>query len=206
MAAPDEASERGWVTWANAVTALRLLAIPVYLVLVLATDHRALAAWLLGVLGATDWVDGYLARRLHQVSAIGKILDPTADRILVVAGLVSVAVVGAVPWWFAGLTLAREVLVSSVTLALAALGARRIDVLFWGKVSTFALMTTYPLFLLCSNPHHAALAAWQRDGRVVGYVVGVLGLALAWVVAAGYVGPARRALAEGRAARRSRVV
>lgn len=206
MAAPDEASERGWVTWANAVTALRLLAIPVYLVLVLATDHRALAAWLLGVLGATDWVDGYLARRLHQVSAIGKILDPTADRILVVAGLVSVAVVGAVPWWFAGLTLAREVLVSSVTLALAALGARRIDVLFWGKVSTFALMTTYPLFLLCSNPHHAALAAWQRDGRVVGYVIGVLGLALAWVVAAGYVGPARRALAEGRAARRSRVV
>ncbi len=206
MAAPDEASERGWATWANAVTALRLLAIPVYLVLVLATDHRALAAWLLGVLGATDWVDGYLARRLHQVSAIGKILDPTADRILVVAGLVSVAVVGAVPWWFAGLTLAREVLVSSVTLALAALGARRIDVLFWGKVSTFALMTTYPLFLLCSNPHHAALAAWQRDGRVVGYVVGVLGLALAWLVAAGYVGPARRALAEGRAARRSRVV
>ncbi|HET8989797.1 MAG TPA: CDP-alcohol phosphatidyltransferase family protein [Acidimicrobiales bacterium] len=206
MAAPDEASDAGWVTWANAVTALRLLAIPVYLVVVLATDHRAVAAWLLGVLGATDWVDGYLARRLHQVSAIGKILDPTADRILVVAGLVSVAVVGAVPWWFAGLTLAREVLVSSVTLVIAALGARRIDVLFWGKVSTFTLMTTYPLFLLCSNPHHAALAAWQRDGRVAGYVVGVLGLALAWVVAAGYVGPARRALAEGRAARRGRVV
>ena len=206
MAAPDEASDAGWVTWANAVTALRLLAIPVYLVVVLATDHRAVAAWLLGVLGATDWVDGYLARRLHQVSAIGKILDPTADRILVVAGLVSVAVVGAVPWWFAGLTLAREVLVSSVTLVIAALGARRIDVLFWGKVSTFTLMTTYPLFLLCSNPHHAALAAWQRDGRVAGYVVGVLGLALAWVVAAGYVGPARRALAEGRAAQRGRVV
>ena len=206
MAAADEASGRGWATWPNAVTVLRLLAIPVYLVLVLATDHRALAAWLLGVLGATDWVDGYLARRLHQVSALGKVLDPTADRVLVVAGLVSVAVVGAVPWWFAGLSLAREVIVSGVTLAIAALGARRIDVLFWGKVSTFALMTTYPLFLLCSNPHHAALAAWQRDGRVAGYVIGVLGLALAWVVAAGYVGPARRALAEGRAARAGRVV
>ncbi len=206
MAGPDEGSEGGWATWANAVTVLRLLAIPVYLVLVLATDHRAIAAWLLGVLGATDWVDGFLARRLHQVSALGKVLDPTADRILVVAGLVSVAVVGAVPWWFAGLTLAREVIVSGVTLVLAALGARRIDVLYWGKVSTFALMTTYPLFLLCSNPHHAALVAWQRDGRVAGYVVGGLGLALAWVVAAGYVGPARRALAEGRAARTGRVV
>ncbi|OYV58249.1 MAG: hypothetical protein B7Z69_09895 [Actinobacteria bacterium 21-73-9] len=199
MATADEASERGWATWPNAVTGVRLLAIPVYLFLVLATDHRAIAAWLLGVLGATDWVDGYLARRLHQVSALGKVLDPTADRILVVAGLVSVAVVGAVPWWFAGLTLAREVIVSAVTLVIAALGARRIDVLWWGKVSTFALMTTYPLFLLCSNPHHAALTGWQRDGRVAGYVLGVLGLALAWVVAAGYVGPARRALIEGRA-------
>ncbi|HQU25415.1 MAG TPA: CDP-alcohol phosphatidyltransferase family protein [Acidimicrobiales bacterium] len=206
MATADEASERGWATWPNAVTGVRLLAIPVYLFLVLATDHRAIAAWLLGVLGATDWVDGYLARRLHQVSALGKVLDPTADRILVVAGLVSVAVVGAVPWWFAGLTLAREVIVSAVTLVIAALGARRIDVLWWGKVSTFALMTTYPLFLLCSNPHHAALTGWQRDGRVAGYVLGVLGLALAWVVAAGYVGPARRALIEGRAARASRVV
>ncbi len=206
MATADEASERGWATWPNAVTGVRLLAIPVYLLLVLATDHRAIAAWLLGVLGATDWVDGYLARRLHQVSALGKVLDPTADRILVVAGLVSVAVVGAVPWWFAGLTLAREVIVSAVTLVIAALGARRIDVLWWGKVSTFALMTTYPLFLLCSNPHHAALTGWQRDGRVAGYVLGVLGLALAWVVAAGYVGPARRALIEGRAARASRVV
>ncbi len=206
MTPADEGSERGWATWPNAVTAVRLFAIPVYLYLVLATNHRAIAAWLLGVLGASDWVDGYLARRLHQVSALGKVLDPTADRILVVSGLVSVAVVGAVPWWFAGVTLAREVIVSGVTLVIAARGARRIDVLWWGKVSTFALMTTFPLFLLCSNPHHVALAGWQRDGRVAGYVVGGVGLALAWVVAAGYVGPARRALAEGRAARASRVV
>lgn len=201
-----EQVDRGWATWANAVTLVRLAAIPVYLYLVLGTDHRAIAAWLLGVLGATDWVDGFLARRLHQVSAVGKVIDPTADRILVLAGLVSVAAVGAVPWWFAGITLVREVLVSGVTLALAALGARRIDVLWWGKVSTFALMTVYPAFLLFSNPHHAPLATWQADGRAATYVIGVLGLALAWVVAAGYVGPARSALREGREARAARRV
>ena len=118
------------------------------------TDHRALSAWLLGALGATDWIDGYLARRLHQVSKLGKILDPVADRILVIGGVLGVAAVGAVPWWFALLTLPRELIVSILTMVLAALGAARIDVLWWGKVSTFALMTTFPAFLLTSNPHH----------------------------------------------------
>lgn len=193
-------ADAGWRTWANLVTLVRLGMVPVFLWLLFGTGHRAVAAWLLGVLGATDWVDGFLARRLHQVSNLGKVLDPVADRVLVVTGLVAVAAAGAVPWWFAGLTLAREVIVSGVTLALAALGAARIDVLWWGKVSTFALMWTYPLFLLASNAHHA-LAAWQRVGRDAAWVTGGLGLALAWVVLAGYVRPAREALRAGRAAR-----
>jgi cardiolipin synthase len=198
----DERVDAGWRTWANAITLVRLAFLPVFFVLLFDTNHRALAAWLLGVLGATDWVDGFVARRTHQVSTVGKILDPTADRILVVGGLVAVAAVGAVPWWFAGLTLAREVLVSGLTLLLAAFGAARIDVLWWGKVSTFALMTTFPLFLLTSNPHHAPLLTWQRDARDACWVIGVAGLALAWVVLVGYVAPARRALRAGRAARR----
>lgn len=197
-----EGSDAGWRTWPNAITLARLAFLPVFFWLLFGTNHRAIAAWLLGVLGATDWVDGYVARRTHQVSTVGKILDPTADRLLVVGGLLAVAAVGAVPWWFAGLTLAREVLVSVLTLVLAALGAARIDVLWWGKVSTFALMTTFPLFLLTSNPHHAPLQVWQRDARDACWVIGALGLALAWVVLVGYVGPARRALRAGRDARR----
>ncbi len=193
--------DRGWATWPNAVTLIRLALLPVFIVLVLTTDHWAVAAWLLAVLGATDWVDGYLARRLHQVSNVGKILDPVADRLLVMSGVVTIAVVGAVPWWFAGLTLAREVLVSAMTLTLAALGAARIDVLWWGKVSTFALMVAYPLFLLTSNPHGAPRSTWQEVIRDLTWVIGGAGLAIAWIVLAGYVRPALAALRTGRAAR-----
>jgi cardiolipin synthase (CMP-forming) len=194
--------DAGWRTWPNVVTLARLALIPVFVWLLFGTHHRALAAWLLGGLGATDWVDGWLARRLSQTSTVGKILDPTADRILVMVGLLGVAAAGGVPWWFAGATLVREVLVSVLTLLLAVLGAARIDVLWWGKVSTFVLMTTFPLFLLTSNAVGTPLAEWQRLLREATWVAGVAGLALAWVVFIGYVKPAARALAEGRAARR----
>ncbi|MBU6495920.1 MAG: CDP-alcohol phosphatidyltransferase family protein [Acidobacteria bacterium] len=193
--------DAGWKTWPNLVTALRLAAIPIYVLILFTTNHRAIAAWMLGALGATDWIDGYLARRLHQTSTIGKIIDPTADRILVMTGLVSVALVHAVPWWFAGATLFRELVVSGLTIALAALGATRIDVLWWGKVSTFVLMTTFPTFLLTSNPHGAPLSTWQHDLRLATWVLGVVGLVMAYAVAVSYVGPARRALAAGRAGR-----
>jgi cardiolipin synthase (CMP-forming) len=192
---------RGWATWPNAVTVVRLAFIPVYVILVVSTDHWAIAAWLLATLGATDWIDGFLARRLHQVSDIGKILDPVADRLLVMTGVVTIAYVGAVPWWFAILTLSREILVSALVLLLAALGAARIDVLWWGKVSTFALMVAYPLFLLTTNPHDVTRSSWQIVIRDVNWVIGGAGLLIAWVVLAGYVQPALNALRTGRAAR-----
>ncbi|NNN02498.1 MAG: CDP-alcohol phosphatidyltransferase family protein [Acidimicrobiaceae bacterium] len=197
----DDDFDAGWRTWPNLVTALRLAAIPFYVLVLFTTDHRALAAWMLGVLGATDWIDGYLARRLHQTSTLGKIIDPTADRVLVMTGLITVALVHAVPWWFAGATLAREIVVSGLTLTLAALGAARIDVLWWGKVSTFILMATYPAFLLTSNPHRAPLSTWQHDLRLVTWLFAVVGLVMAYLVGVSYVGPARRALAAGRAGR-----
>ena len=197
----NEYHDAGWRTWPNAVTAIRLLCIPLYVWVLFATPHRAIAAWFLAALGATDWVDGYLARRLSQTSTIGKVLDPTADRILVMTGLISVAAAGGVPWWFAGITLLREIIVSLLTVALAALGAARIDVLWWGKVSTFVLMATFPLSLLTTNDHAAAQHLWQRDLRAATWVLGVGGLALAWVVFFSYVKPAKAALARGRASR-----
>ena len=195
-------ADAGWLTWANLVTVVRLLLLPVFVWILFTTDHRAIAAWLLAFLGATDWIDGFLARRLHQVSTVGKIIDPVADRLLVVVGLLSVAASSGVPWWFALTTLAREVIVSVLTLVLAGLGAARIDVLWWGKVSTFALMTAYPWFLLTTNPHHGALAQWQHVARDVTWVIGIMGLSLSWLVLAGYVRPARAALRAGRPGRR----
>jgi len=186
------------LTVPNVVTLVRLLCIPVFLWLLFGADRQTLAAVLLAVLGATDWVDGYVARRFDQVSTLGKVLDPAADRILVGTAVVAIMVHGAVPLWFGIATLARELAVAGTVLALAALGARRIDVLWIGKAGTFGLMFAYPAFLLGHGT-----AGWQGPIRNFAWVAGGAGLALAWAAAAMYLVPARRALAEGRQGRRA---
>jgi cardiolipin synthase len=195
----DEEAELGRVLTApNLITLGRLLCIPIFLWVLFGLHHQTYAAVLLAVLGATDWVDGFVARRYHQVSTLGKVLDPAADRVLVGTAVIAVIVHGAVPVWFGVATLAREALVSVMVVLLAALGAARINVLWIGKAGTFALMFSYPAFLLSYGT-----ASWQGPIRVVAWICGVIGLVLAWSAAAGYVGPARDALRMGRAARRS---
>ncbi|MFZ0667663.1 MAG: CDP-alcohol phosphatidyltransferase family protein [Acidimicrobiales bacterium] len=184
------------LTVPNAVTLLRLLGIGVFVWLLFGADKQTAAAILLAVLGATDWVDGFVARRFHQVSTLGKILDPLADRLLVATGVISILVRGAAPLWFGLATIGREVLVSGAVLLLASLGAQRIDVLFVGKAGTFGLMFAYPAFLL----GHGA-AGWQDPVRIVAWIFGIPGLALAWVAAAAYIPVARRALRSGRTGR-----
>jgi cardiolipin synthase len=193
----DEAGLDRILTAPNVITMVRLLCIPIFVWLLFGAHRQTDAAVLLAALGATDWVDGHVARRYHQVSTFGKVLDPTADRVLVATAVIAVIVHGAVPLWFGLATIAREVLVSVMVLALAALGAARIDVLWVGKAGTFALMFAYPTFLLAHGT-----AGWQDPVRVIGWITGLLGLVLAWVAAGSYVQPARRAFREGRAARR----
>jgi cardiolipin synthase len=188
------------LTAPNVITLVRLLCIPLFLWLLFGAHRQTAAAVLLAVLGATDWVDGYVARRYGQVSTLGKVLDPTADRVLVGTAVIAIMVYGAVPLWFGIATIAREVLVSAMVVLLATLGAARIDVLWVGKAGTFGLMFAYPTFLLGDGT-----ASWQEPIRVIAWVTGLIGLALAWWAAASYIGPARRALRDGRAARRSTV-
>jgi cardiolipin synthase (CMP-forming) len=188
------------LTVPNVVTMLRLLCIPLFLWLLFGAHRQTAAAVLLAVLGATDWVDGHVARRYGQVSTLGKVLDPTADRLLVGTAVISIMIYGAVPLWFGLATIAREILVSGMVILLAAMGAARIDVLWVGKAGTFGLMFAYPTFLLGYGT-----AGWQEPIRVIGWVTGLIGLALAWWAAGSYIAPARRALHEGRAARRSTV-
>jgi len=184
----------------NVITLVRLLCIPLFLWLLFGAHRQTAAAILLAVLGATDWIDGFVARRYGQVSTFGKVLDPTADRILVGTAVISILIYGAVPLWFGIATIAREVLVSAMVLLLAAMGAARIDVLWVGKAGTFGLMFAYPTFLLGDGT-----ASWQEPIRVIAWVTGLVGLALAWWAAGSYIAPARRALRDGRAARRSTV-
>lgn len=193
------AGEDRVLTVPNVVTTLRLAGVGVFCWLLFGVAHQTAAAILLGVLGATDWLDGQLARRLHQVSTVGKVLDPAADRVLVGTAVVAVIVHGAVPLWFGLLTIARELLVSGSVVTLAALGARRIDVTWIGKAGTFALMVAYPAFLISHGT-----ADWQQPFHDVAWVAGVVGLVLAWTAAVAYIRPARRALVEGRSSRSGR--
>ncbi|HXQ44730.1 MAG TPA: CDP-alcohol phosphatidyltransferase family protein [Acidimicrobiales bacterium] len=185
------------LTVPNLITAVRLACVPLFLWLLFGAHRQTDSAVLLAVLGATDWVDGYVARRWHQVSTLGKVLDPVADRILVGTAVIAVIVHGAVPLWFGLATLAREVVVSAAVLLLAALGAERIDVLWVGKAGTFGLMFAYPTFLL-AHGH----AGWQTPITVVAWLAAVPALILAWIAAGSYVPVARRALARGRDGRR----
>src|SRR5690606_14860250 len=130
---PDRPRTDRVVTLPNVITVARLCCLPVFLWLLFGRDNRAAAAWLLAALGVTDFVDGYLARHLHQESTLGKILDPVADRLLFFVGGGGILIDGSVPVWFATVVLARESLVGGATVGLAALGAKRIDVTWFGK-------------------------------------------------------------------------
>lgn len=197
MTEGDEGLDR-ILTVPNALSVIRLCLIPVFVWLLFGRESRVGAALLLGGLGATDWIDGFIARRYNQVTTLGKVLDPTADRLLLVVAVVSILIDGSVPAIVAIPVIVRETLVGGAVLVLAAMGARRIDVTWVGKAATFALMFAFPLFLAGADedfgPHEVF--------RAGGWVAAVVGLALSWYAAATYVPLARRALAEGRSVKR----
>jgi cardiolipin synthase len=184
------------LTLPNVITIVRLSCLPLFVYLLFVDENRAAAAWLLAALGATDWVDGYLARHLGQVSALGKVLDPVADRLLFIVGGGSILIDGSVPVWFAVIVLVREVLVGGTTILLGLLGARRIDVTWFGKAGTLCLMVAFPFFLA----HHSTLG-WRDTADDLAWAFGIPGLALSLYAAALYVPLARKALREGRADR-----
>jgi cardiolipin synthase (CMP-forming) len=181
------------LTVPNLITAARLACIPVFVYLLFGRDNRAAAAWLLGILGATDWVDGWVARRFGQVSRLGKVLDPLADRLLLIVGITCILIDGSAPLWFGIAVLAREALVAGTTLVLAAMGARRIDVTWFGKAGTFALMWAFPLFM-----GGASTLSYAPFVNLLAWCFAIPGLVLSYYSAVRYVPLARAALAEGR--------
>jgi cardiolipin synthase len=183
----------------NVISAARLLCVPVFLWMLWRPDPaRRGAAVLLAVLGATDWVDGYIARRWDQGSELGKVLDPTADRALLLAGAIALLgeglglAVNLVLW----IVIVREVLIAVATVALGLAGARRIDVVWAGKAGTLALMFALPMFLLADAAESVRVVF-----NVMGFGFAIGGIGLGYYAAARYVPAARAALAEGRAAR-----
>jgi len=195
--ADEQLSENRYLTAPNAFTLLRLCCIPVFLWLLFGRDDRAAAAWLLGALGATDWVDGWLARTFHQTSEFGKKFDPTADRILFIVGVGGIIVDGAAPLWFCWLVIVREVVVGvTVATATLAFGMARFDVTWWGKTATFLLMFAFPGFLLGASD-----ISVHTFFEVSAWVLGLPGVALSYYTAIAYVPMIRDSLREGRSRR-----
>lgn len=175
----------------NTISFVRIALVPVFLWLLFGRDDPASAGLLIGFVGGTDWVDGYLARRLDQVSELGKVLDPVADRLAVAAAVIGGWIAGVLPPWFAIAIIAREVLVGIGAGVLAARAGARLDVRWLGKVATFALYFSIPSFFVYEG-------GWSEFFMWFAWGVGIPGLALYWYVALQYIGDMRVALRRDR--------
>jgi cardiolipin synthase len=177
------------LTVPNLVSFARLAGVPLFLWLFLGAHADGWAVAVLAVGGLSDWVDGYLARRLGQVSRIGELLDPMADRLYILATLVAFTVRGVVPVWFTVALLAREVVLGFCLLALRRYGFGPPPVHYLGKAATFILLVAFPLLLL----GHAAAgtAGWTF---AIGWGLAWWGLVLYWLAGLLYIGQCIRAV------------
>lgn len=146
------------ITIPNLLSALRLLGVPVFLWLILVPQADGAAFALLVLAGASDWLDGYLARRLNQRSRIGVLLDPLADRLYIGATLIGLALRDIVPWWLVVVLVLREVMLLALVPRLRRSGRVALPVTYVGKAATFALLWGFPLLLLSTAEGYGGAA------------------------------------------------
>ena len=177
------------LTVPNLISAARIALIPVFFALIVDPDTTLAGVLLFGLVVATDWVDGTIARRTGQVSELGKILDPVADRLAIAAGLIALMVRDVFPVWAGLLILVRDAAVLVVGLVALRRFHTRLDVRFIGKVATFSLMVSIPAIAwgnLGTWPAAAALA--------VGWICYAAGIVEYYLAAGIYAADLRRAM------------
>lgn len=193
------------LTAPNVITLVRLICIPIFLYLLFGRENYLAAAALLATLGATDWVDGYVARRYGQVSNFGKMFDPTVDRLLMIVGIGGIMLADldiAYFQVFAWIVVIREIVLSVFVATTVLLGAKRMDVTWIGKCGTFAMMTAFPAFLASADPSLSDTASTVF--LVIAWGAGLPGLVCSLIAFVGYFPAGLRALREGRELRASR--
>ena len=174
MVTPSYDTERFW-TIPNVLSILRLLGVPVFLWLILALHADLWAVVVLALAGLTDWLDGQIARRFHQISRAGQLLDPAADRLYILATLIALMMRGAIPMWLLVVLVARDVVIAGLVPLLRTRGYSSLPVHFVGKAATFCLLYSFPLILL----GHLTEGGWTV-ARILGWALAIWGTVLYW--------------------------
>jgi cardiolipin synthase len=174
------------LTVPNMISLVRLALVPVFAVLIVVGED-GWALLVLAVSGVSDWLDGVLARRLNQVTRLGQMLDPFADRLFIFVTLIGLAWREVVPAWLVVAIVARDVLLALTVPVLARLGYGTLNVTLVGKVATFALLYAFPLLLLAEVPGWLGAVA-----HVVGWAFTWWGVGLYWLAGLQYVAQVRR--------------
>ena len=176
-----ELSMRIW-TVPNALSLVRLLGVPVFFWLIVGPKQDGLALAILIVSAFTDWLDGYLARRLNQFSRLGELLDPLADRLYVVAALLALFLRDLIPIWIVLALFSRDLVMSMLLLYLKRIGYTGLPVHFVGKAATMNLLYALPLVLLGTFDNLAGELA-----HTIGWAFLFWGIAMYWYGAFLYI-------------------
>jgi cardiolipin synthase len=178
------------LTIPNLISILRLLLVPLFLWLVLVADEIAWAGVLLGFIGATDWIDGYIARRWNQTSKLGEFLDPLADRLAVASAIIAGLIHGEIfPAWFGWAIIVRELLIGVGALVIGWRAGTKLTVRWLGKAATLLLYFSISFFYVGVGADVDFLV-WAA------YLAGLPGLVLYYVTAFQYLGDARNVMAD----------
>ncbi|MGO4783026.1 CDP-alcohol phosphatidyltransferase family protein [Cryobacterium sp. W22_MBD10_FK3] len=170
---PTDLSSRV-LTVPNLLSFLRLALVPVFLSLLVA-GADAWALLVLAVSSLTDFLDGWIARRFNQITRLGQLLDPAADRLYIFAALIGLAWRDLVPWWIVAVVVGRDVFLLGLGIVLANHGFGPLPVHQLGKVATFCLFYALPMIML--GQAFPELAWWSQP---VGWAFGLWGAYLYW--------------------------
>ncbi len=179
------------LTIPNIISIIRLAGVPLFLWLILVPEADAWALAVLFVSGFTDWLDGYLARKLHQTSKLGAILDPVADRLYILSTVIGLGMRDIIPWWMAIILPARDAFLWCLVPFLRTRGYSALPVHFLGKAATFNLLYAFPLLFIGDGDGTIATL-----GKMFGWAFAIWGIGLYWWAGLLYAWQVRKLLGD----------
>ncbi|MEV0535133.1 CDP-alcohol phosphatidyltransferase family protein [Kitasatospora sp. NPDC050463] len=193
------------LTIPNLLSMGRLVGVPLFLWLILwpvfdGPNNDGWALLILMLSGISDYLDGKLARRWGQISRVGQLLDPLADRLYVLSTLLGLTWREILPWWLTAILIARELFIAGLLPILNRHGYGPLQVSFLGKAATFNLMYAFPLLLLGTGDTWIA-----RPAEVVSWAFIWWGTTLYWWAGILYAVQARQIIRAGSASSASAV-